>query len=85
LIEASWNNKNLKREIQKLDEEIHSIAHRIEEATMTSKGHPADRQVDLERLKGEFCSKMRDFVWAVRRWDKVTGYLELPSNKKRID
>jgi formate-dependent nitrite reductase cytochrome c552 subunit len=78
--EAGWSPENLKKEVQKLDREIHGIAHRIEEVTMTDK-HPADRQVELDRFKGEFYSKMKDFVWAVRRWDKATGYLELPSNR----
>jgi hypothetical protein len=69
-----------KSEIQKLDMEIHTLAHRMEEA-MLSKGHPADREIDLDRFKGEFVAKMRDFVWAVRKLDKHTGILELPSNK----
>jgi hypothetical protein len=71
----------LKENIQRLDEEIHSLAHRIEEVMMTGKGHLADRQVELDRLKGEFYCKMRDFVWAIRKLDKRTNIFNLPSNK----
>lgn len=71
----------IKRSIQRLDEEIHSLAHRIEEVVMSGKGHPADRQIELDRLKGEFYSKMKDFVWAIRKLDKITGILNLPSNR----
>jgi hypothetical protein len=42
----------------------------------------ADREIDLDVLKAEFCAKMRDFVWAVRQFDKLTGIMGLPSNKK---
>ncbi len=72
---------SLREGLQRLDEEIHSIAHRIEEVITSSKLHPADREVELDRLKGEFISKMRDFVWAVRRLDKYTKILDLPSNR----
>jgi hypothetical protein len=72
---------DLKEAIQRLDEEIHRIAHRIEEIGISTRMHPADREVELDRLKGEFYSKMKEFVWAVRRLDKQTGILELPSNK----
>lgn len=70
----------LKSEIQQLDMDIHTLAHRMEEA-MRGRAHPADREIDLDRVKGEFVAKMRDFVWAVRRLDRHTGILELPSNK----
>jgi hypothetical protein len=70
----------LKSEIQQLDMDIHILAHRMEEA-MRGRAHPADREIDLDRVKGEFVAKMRDFVWAVRRLDRHTGILELPSNK----
>jgi len=71
----------IKEGIQDLDEEIHSLAHRLEEIIMSGKGHPADRQVELDRVKGEFYCKMRDFVWAVRKLDKRTNMFDLPSNK----
>jgi hypothetical protein len=70
----------LKSEIQQLDMDIHTLAHRMEEA-LRGKAHPADREIELDRVKGEFAAKMRDFVWAVRRLDRQTGILELPSNK----
>jgi len=70
----------LRSEVQQLDMEIHTLAHRIEEL-MCGKGHPADREVELDRLKGEFTAKMRDFVWAVRKLDKQTRILDLPSNR----
>lgn len=70
----------LKSEIQRLDGEIHQLAHRLEEALMPGR-HPADRVVELEMLKGELMAKMRDFVWAVRRLDKATGILDLPSSR----
>lgn len=73
--------QELKEEIQKLDEEIHKLAHRIEEARMPNSGHPADREVNVDRLKGEFYSKMNSFVWAVRKFDEQTGQFELPSNQ----
>ena len=72
--------RSLREEIQKLDGEIHSIAHRIEEIKM-ARMHPADREVELEKLKGQFFSKMKDFVWAVRKLDRATGILDLPSNR----
>jgi len=75
---------NLEREVQelqKLDEEIHSLAHRIEEVKTSTKWHPADREVELDRLKGEFYLKMKEFVWAVRRLDKHAKILNLPSNR----
>jgi hypothetical protein len=72
---------DLKEAIQRLDGEIHRIAHRIEEIGISTRMHPADREVELDRLKGEFYSKMKEFVWAVRKLDKQTGILELPSNK----
>jgi hypothetical protein len=71
---------HLKSEVQQLDMEIHTLAHRVEEI-MHGRGHPADREIDLERVRGELTAKMRDFVWAIRRLDKQTGILELPSNK----
>jgi len=71
--------QQLIEEIQQLDEEIHKLAHRIEEARM--RGHPANREVTVDRLKGEFYSKMKNFVWAVRKYDKETGQFELPSNQ----
>ncbi|WP_202617254.1 hypothetical protein [Candidatus Methanodesulfokora washburnensis] len=70
-----------KYEIQKLDGEIHILAHRIEEEMRFSRDHPANREIDLDRLKGEFIAKMKDFIWAVRKLDKHTGILELPSSK----
>jgi hypothetical protein len=70
----------LKSEIQQLDFDIHTLAHRMEEI-MCGKGHLADREINLDRVKSEFIAKMRDFVWAVRKLDKQTGILELPSNK----
>lgn len=73
--------QELKKEIQELDEEIHKLAHRLEEARMPNSGHPADREVSVDRLKGEFYSKMNSFVWAVRKFDKETGQFELPSNQ----
>jgi predicted nucleic acid-binding Zn-ribbon protein len=71
----------LKEQIQRLDEEIHSIAHRIEEIRTSTRMHPADREVELDRLKGEFYSKMKEFVWTVRKLDKQTRILDLPSNR----
>lgn len=71
----------IKSEIQQLDAEIHTIAHRIEETLMHGKGHPADRVIDLEGLKAEFTSKMRDFVKAIRKLDKQTRLFDLPSNR----
>ena len=44
---------------------FHKLAHRMEEITH-GKGHPADREIDLEMVKGELMDKMRDFVWAIR-------------------
>ena len=72
---------NLKEEIQRLDEEIHLLAHRIEEVRSSTKMHPADREVEIDRLKGELYSKMKDFVWKIRLLDKQTRILDLPSNK----
>jgi hypothetical protein len=71
----------IRQEIQRLDGEIHELAHRIEEALMLGRGHPADRVVELDRLKGEFVARMKDFVWAVRKLDRATGLLGLPSNR----
>jgi len=72
---------DLKREIQQLDEDIHSIAHRIEEVRSSTRMHPADREVEIDKLKGELYSKMKDFVWKVRVLDKHTRILDLPSNR----
>lgn len=74
--------EDILNEIRQLDKEIHSLAHRIEECLMTQERHPADREIDLDALKAEFCAKMRDFVWAVRQFDKLTGIMGLPSNKR---
>lgn len=74
--------ENILNNIRQLDEEIHTLAHRIEECLMTQKRHPANREIDLDVLKAEFCAKMRDFVWAVRQFDKLTGIMGLPSNKR---
>ena len=74
-------SEDIKRRLQELDGEIHSLAHRIEEVRTSSRLHPADREVEIDRLKGEFYSKMRDFVWAVRRLDRRAGILNLPSNR----
>lgn len=71
---------DLKEHIQKLDWDIYLIAHRIEEI-MTSNIHMADREVELDRLKGEFYSKMKEFVWAIRKLDKQYRILDLPSNR----
>jgi hypothetical protein len=57
---------NLKEEIQRLDEEIHLLAHRIEEVRSSTKMHSADRRVEIDRLKGELYFKMKDFVWWCR-------------------
>jgi len=69
-------------EIRQLDEEIHNLARKIEECLKTQERHSADREIDLDALKAEFCAKMKDFVWAVRRLDKLTGIMGLPSSKK---
>ena len=71
---------HLKSEVQQLDMEIHTLAHRMEEV-MCGRGHPANREIELDKLKGEITAKMRDFVWAVRKLDKQTRILDLPSNK----
>ena len=72
---------NLKEEVQRLDEEIHSIAHTIEEIRSSTRMHPADKEVEIDRLKGELYSKMKDFVWKIRMLDKQTRILDLPSNR----
>jgi hypothetical protein len=72
---------NLKEQKQRLDEEIHLLAHRIEEVRFSTKMHPADREVEIDRLKGELYSKMKDFVWKIRLLDKQTRILDLPSNR----
>lgn len=71
---------HLKSEVQQLDMEIHTLAHRVEEV-MCGRGHPANREIELDKLKGELTAKMRDFVWAVRKLDKQTKILDLPSNR----
>ena len=43
--------------------------------------HPADREVEIDRLKGELYSKTKDFVWKIRLLDKQTRILDLPSNR----
>ena len=73
--------KELKEKVQRLDMEIHRLAHRIEEIRMGGRMHPADREVEIDRLKGEFYSKMRDFVWTIRNIDRKTGLFDLPSNR----
>jgi hypothetical protein len=72
---------DLREQLQRLDEEIHSIAHRIEEVRFSTRIHPADKEVEIDRLKGEFYSKMKDFVWKTRMMDKQTRILDLPSNR----
>lgn len=72
---------DLREQLQRLDEGIHSIAHRIEEVRFSTRMHPADREVEIDRLKGEFYSKMKDFVWKVRMIDKRIRILDLPSNR----
>ena len=74
--------EDILNKIRQLDEEIHSLAHEIEECRMTQGRHPADREIDLDALKAKFCAKMRDFVWAVRQLDELTGIMGLPSSKK---
>jgi hypothetical protein len=71
----------LREEIRELDGDVHRIAHRIEEARMLNNGHPADREVNIDRWKGEFYHKMKSFVWAVRKYDQETNDFELPSNQ----
>ena len=71
-------------ELRRLDAEIHTLAHRIEEDLMTKKGHPADRIVTLELHRAEFLSKMRDFVWTVRRLDRETKLFKLPSSSSNL-
>jgi hypothetical protein len=72
---------NIKEEIQRLDEEIHKLAHRIEEVKLSIDMHPADKEVEIDKLKGQFYSKMKDFVWKIRLLDKQTRILDLPSNQ----
>lgn len=74
-------SSDVKKEIQSLDADIHSLAHKLEEVYLLGRGHPADRLIELDRLKGEFITKMRDFVWAVRKFDRDTKILDLPSNR----
>ena len=76
--------ENLLEELRRLDAEIHTLAHRIEEDLMAKKGHPADRIVTLELHRAEFFSKMRDFVWAVRRLDRETKLFKLPSSSSNL-
>jgi len=76
--------KRLLEEIRKLDQEIHTLAHRLEEVLMERKRHSADRIIDLELYKVEILSRMRDFVKVVRAIDKKTGLLNLPSSRKEL-
>ena len=76
--------ENLLEELRRLDAEIHTLAHRIEEDLMAKKGHPADRIVTLELHRAEFLSKMRDFVWTVRRLDRETKLFKLPSSSSNL-
>jgi len=71
---------HLRTEIQRLGMEIHSLAHRIGEV-ICGKGRPADREVELDRLKGKFTAKMRGFMWAVRKLNRRMKILDLPSNR----
>jgi len=76
--------ESLLEELRRLDAEIHTLAHRIEEDLMAKKGHPADRIVTLELHRAEFFSKMRDFVWTVRRIDRETKLFKLPSSSSNL-
>lgn len=79
--EVGKRPEKLQDEIQELDAEVHRLAHRIEEARTLSNSHPADKEVDIDLLKGRFYDKMRDFVWAVRKYDEETNSLKLPHNQ----
>ena len=79
--EVDERPEELRSEIRELDAEIHRLAHRIEEARTLNNGHPADREVNIDRWKGEFYHKMKSFVWAVRKYDQETNDFELPSNQ----
>lgn len=73
--------QEMKQEIRELEADIHRLAHRIEEARMPGSGHPADREVKIDRLKGEFYAKMKNFVWAVRRYDRETNEFGFSTNQ----
>ena len=77
-------SRDLLGRIRGLDQEIHILAHRLEEDLMERKRHPADRIIDLDLHKAEMLSRMRDFVWTIRLIDKKTGLLDLPSSRKEL-
>jgi len=87
IIEGAYQQtvpEKILNELRKLDAEIHALAHRIEEDLMIKKGHPADRIVTLELHRAEFLSKMRDFVWTVRKLDMATNLFKLPSSNPKL-
>lgn len=65
--------------IQKLDVEIHKLAHRIEEAQLSA--YLEEKEANIDKLKDESYEKMKRFVYAIREYDKETGVFDLPSNK----
>ena len=76
--------RDLLGRIRGLDQEIHTLAHRLEEDLMERKRHPADRIINLDLHRAEMLSRMRDFVWTIRLIDKKTGLLDLPSSRKEL-
>ena len=66
------------------NELLEVLMSRMEEDLMSRKGHPADRIIDLEFHRAELLARMRDFVWAVRRLDRITGLLRLPSSNSNL-
>lgn len=69
------------QQIREHEARIHKLAHRLEEARMPGSGHPANRVVKVDQLKGEFYHAMMEFVYAVRRYDRATGDFGLSTNR----
>jgi len=64
----------LKQRVIEYEIAVDKWAHETAEALKQLHGQTnlADREIDLDNCKAQFIKAMKDFVWAIRNWDKET-------------
>ena len=72
--------ENILSNVRRLDEEIHRLAHGIEECIMAQRKHPADRGIDLDALRAEFLYGPLDGSIKLQSIARLLDIIKVPTN-----
>jgi len=61
----------LKEEIREINRKIIEISREINK--ILENGLKTDRLIELRRLEAELFRLLKDFIWKIREWDRITG------------